>query len=135
MIDKNILLAKFLGYEFVSFDPFDDTKKTGWWLKEEEINLKSIDFDDDWNLLMMIIDKIESIDLSDSHYSWLDYDGKTTQNNFNGITVDITGLSCYIGIELQLDPFVTIAIGEGTTKKDIVYDACIKFVEWFNNNL
>lgn len=132
------LLAEFLGYKYIPFNLFDTTDSINGWYKKDDNSFlckshNELNFNSDWNKLMLVVDAIENIDLSDYHYKWLDYDGVTINNNFNGVTVDIEGNSCYIGVELDLDPYSMISKGEGNNKKEVVYDACVKFVKWFNS--
>ena len=63
----------------------------------------------DWNWLMSIVDKIESI---------ADY-----------IVVDIYGHVCKIGG--LTDQFI---IGTGDSKMEAVYNCCVSFVKWYNLN-
>lgn len=73
----------------------------------------------DWNWLMTVVEKIESIDNS-SYY------------------VNITGTYCSIG-EIGtngkgLSDLLFIEI-DGDNKKGVVYNCCISFVKWYNANV
>jgi hypothetical protein len=88
-----------------------------------------------WDWIMPVIEKIESLDLSEWMYKWEGIDGET-EYNFEGISVEIENTSCWIYIFLSLDPYWTI--NEKTskvkyeTKLEAVYESVIEFIEWYN---
>ena len=88
-----------------------------------------------WNHIMPVVEKIESLDLSEWMYKWEGIDGET-EYNFEGISVEIENTRCWIYINLSLDPYWTI--NEKTfkvkyeTKLEAVYEAVVEFIEWFN---
>ena len=92
-------------------------------------------YSNDWNCIMPVVEKIESLDLSEWMYSWEDMDGET-RYNFEGISVEIEHTRCWIFINLSLDPYWTI--NEKTfkvryeTKLQAVYEAVVEFIEWYN---
>ena len=92
-------------------------------------------YSNDWNCIMPVVEKIESLDLSEWMYSWEDMDGETNYN-FEGISVEIENTRCWIYIHLSLDPYWTI--NEKTfkvryeTKLQAVYEAVVEFIEWYN---
>lgn len=70
-------------------------------------------FDTDWNWLMAVITKIESL----------------------GYEVLIGRISCQINLVLERDtPIVNFVCGDITKKHEIVYQTCLQFVELYNQN-
>jgi hypothetical protein len=55
-----------------------------------------------WDALMQVVDKIESLDLSEYFYSWKSYG--ETRSNFMNIEVEIGYNKCYVECNLELDP-------------------------------
>jgi hypothetical protein len=74
-------------------------------------------FDTDWNWLMEVVEKIESI-------VW----EEINDTSFN-VTI---GATSYCVIQDNNGGMIEI-IGEGKSKLESVYNACIEFVKWFNN--
>jgi hypothetical protein len=68
-------------------------------------------FDTDWNWLMEVVEKIETLDDEDF--------------NFN---ISITGVEIS-----NVNNFETIVLyNSGANKITVVYDACIEFIKWYN---
>jgi hypothetical protein len=84
---------------------------------------------------MGVVDKIESLDLSETGYSWEGIDGETEYNNQN-ICVEIERNQCWIYMNLQLDPVHTINAEtfnkKCDTKIEAVYNAIVEFIGWYN---
>lgn len=90
-----------------------------------------------WDKLIGIVEFIENIDDSKNHYTWQSQDEKGVMyehNNFQGYTVNIEGNSCWICLDLALDPGITISNEIGSSKFDAVLKACYKFALKYNNN-
>lgn len=87
--------------------------------------------DTDYNQLMNVVERIESLDLKEYMYQW-DQEGET-QYNFNGLVVDITGNTCEIYQENTLDPPNTISRHQRETKKEAIYLSIIRFIKWYND--
>lgn len=107
IIEKNILLAKFLGKQ-------GDVRKDLYWLNIDNkfwVDEKELEFHNNWNWLMKVVEKIESIFNSEFTVSISDFD------------VKITGFE---------DGYSYFEIFEsGDNKYTCVYNACVKFVEWY----
>lgn len=88
-----------------------------------------------WDWLMPVVEKIESLDLSEYGYTWKGIDGEIQYNN-GSIYVEIERNRCWIYMNLQLDPPHTF--NEKTyntkfpTKIEAVYSAVIEFIEYYN---
>lgn len=112
--ENNILLAKFMGLEFnTDFGMFYVP------IEKEEYNADSLKFHTDWNWLMQVVGKIESI-------GFCDYTVR--------IAYDICSID-YRDIRLRRDtPRVFKRAVEPSNKIEAVYNACVDFVKWWNQN-
>lgn len=88
-------------------------------------------FLDDWNWIMKVIEKIESLDFSKLGYSW-EIDGETQYNNQN-IYVEIERKKCMIYMDLQLDPFYIYTTQNGNSKKEATTKAINEFLIQLEN--
>lgn len=104
--ENNILIAEFMGYEIKNPQGKLLNLKINVWYPD---NFK---FDTDWNWLMEVVEKIESVD----------------NNEF---TVKIFNSSCEItGFETYPNFFIFANIME--SKITAVYNCCVEFVKWHN---
>ena len=105
--ENNKLIAEFLGYidNGCSEDGFLIHPITNY-----DVEISSLKYHEDWNWLMVVVEKIESL----------------------GYKVDISKWenSQYCGIYLNGKK---IAGNETNTKIEAVYNACIEFIKWYNN--
>ena len=78
-------------------------------------------YDTDWNWLMKVVDKIDSL-------SYVRKNGKNIS-----FAVDIHQSNC--GIEGYLDGIGTgyVCSADGSDRLNAVYKAIVKFVKWYNN--
>lgn len=97
----NKLIAEFLGYS----QPHPDYPDTTYWYKKDFPPLTILSFDSDWNWLMQVVEKIESL----------------------GVVVEIRENVCYI----ETTPNDYYSELE-TTKIQAVYKACVEFIKWYN---
>jgi hypothetical protein len=141
--ESNKLLAEFMGYEYFPHLP-QAIYKPGWWLKNTPDKYSKIGssptkfggeyflcrrhgdlrYSNEWNWLMQVAEKIDSLDLSDF------YD----EGNFMCVNVSIENSSCYIFVELNFDPAhrITGQSGGEVTKLKLVYSQVVEFVKWYN---
>ena len=98
--------------------------------KEDEL-----EYHKSWDWLMPVVEKIESLDLSEYGYQWEGIDGETEYNN-QSIHVEIERNKCWIYMNLQLDP--PHYFNEKTyntkfpTKIEATYAAVVEFIEYYN---
>lgn len=130
---NDILIAEFMGWKIDNSFPDKDRV---WRSPGNNIELcTTMKFSQSWDWLIPVIEKIESLDLSEWMYKWEGMDGETNYN-FEGISVEIENTRCWIYINLSLDPYWTI--NEKTfnikheTKLKAVYEAVVEFIEWYN---
>lgn len=90
-----------------------------------------------WDALMQVVDKLESLDLKDKIYSWEDSRGMNY--NFQCVEVEISSSKCWITIELDLDPCITInkewtrhqyQEHYNSSRLDAVFYSCVEAVEY-----
>ena len=129
-MENNKLIAEFMG------DHFDTGLEPAYYIRyNKEYRIEDSQFHESWDWLMPVVEKIESLDLSETGYSWEGLDGETQYNNQN-ICVEIERNQCWIYMNLQLDPLHTINAEtfnkKCNTKIEAVYAAVVEFIEWYN---
>jgi hypothetical protein len=103
---NNILIAEFMGYS----QPHPDYRSTTYWYKEGESPLVILSFDRDWNWLMDVVGKIESLGYVHSIYG--NFSTFLKKGTFNEL--------------IWVDEF------RGNTKLEAVYISVIEFIKWYN---
>ena len=134
--ENNILIAEFLGFRKVKGIRDENGRYYDYQMlsnltliKEQEIEIESewgyglveqdyifsedLIFHSDWNWLMEVVEKIETI-------------------NDNEFIVEISDCMCEI-TGFEDNPYFKITACGGD-KKDSVYNACLQFVSWYNEN-
>ena len=116
MEENNKIIAEFLLPNNESTDYY--LPKFGLYLNrygetyyEEVFRIDEMKFHSDWNWLMEVVEKIENLNY------WINFHGNISYYNFE--------------IGTNNNDFKTI-IGEGDTKFKAVYDAIIKFINFYN---
>jgi hypothetical protein len=108
--ENNKLLAEFMGIKYVYDDKYIENIKemrTNGVMFEQGYMLSELKYNTDWNWLMEVVEKIESL----------------------GVVVEIKENVCYIS------PFPNNYIPElEKTKIEATYNACLSFVKWYNLN-
>jgi hypothetical protein len=104
METNNKLLAEFMGYT----QPHPDYPNTTYWYKEGKAPLTILSFDTDWNWLMDVVEKIES----------LNFAIKVVVNEALIFCEDWESLDYIYARE--------------KTKIEATYNACVEFVKWYN---
>lgn len=110
----DIAIAEFCGFQKTDL---------GWFDYEEVLNdgysntYDQLFFSRDWEWLMAVVDRIESLELSDG----------------NSVNVTI-GSTCYCTIRDSNGDgeMIEIVVDNKGTKRDCVYQAVVNFVEWYN---
>ena len=108
-IENNKLIAEFLSLKMHPCETIEKLK----FLPIEERGLYNgyfideLKFHSDWNWLMEVVEKIESL----------------------GYRIEIVKHICRI----YLSNKETIIISENTPKIEAVYNACVEFIKWYNN--
>jgi hypothetical protein len=106
IIENNKLIAEFLNLTsqviFEQVFIVSENGKTKFYKKDE------LKFHSDWNWLMEVVEKIESL----------------------GYRIEIVKHICRV----YLSDKETIIISENIPKIEAVYNACIEFIKWYNEN-
>jgi hypothetical protein len=102
-MEDNKLLAEFMGFQQTNIGWYDAEEVL---LRAERDNtFDNLKFHSDWNWLMEVVEKIESL----------------------GVVVEIRESVCYIS------PFPNNYVSElEETKIQATYIACVRFVKWYN---
>ena len=109
--ENNKLLAEFLGFELTT-DSISILYYT------EDRGLKQLPkFNSDWNWLMQVVEKIE------------DENFKDEAKNCVSFLIKIVNTDCQI-VDIFKDRFEINIYGN--TKIEAVYNACVEFVKWYN---
>jgi hypothetical protein len=112
-MENNKLIAEFMGFQETSIGWYDADEC----LHEKDNTFDTLRFDVDWNWLMPVVEKIESIVFDDN-------------NSFN-VTIGSTNY-CVIQ-DSNGDTYDSVE-GYGETKLLTVYKAVVGFIKWYNNN-
>ena len=106
--ENNELIADFMGIVF-----HDDEDK---WYDADGLYLDGLYFNESWDWLMPVVEKIESIE--DEH--------RCAKYNVNTV-------QCFVEI---VDNHTSEEIIEldGDTKKEATYKAVVEFIKWYNEN-
>lgn len=115
MEGNNKLIAEFLGYNIWSWDNENFYITRGKAPNEINHNINSLKFSYNWDWLMEVVQRIESIN-------------KDRQLLFE---VQISGTDCAIQAHESVKGVPCIFWTE-KTKIEAVYGACIEFIKWFN---
>ena len=124
--NDNDLIAKFVGWEY---EIHSNTYRLN------DIIMTELNFHKDWNLLIQCVEKIESLDLKEYGYKWEGIDGETEYNN-GSICVEIEQKTCWIYMNLSLDPMHTLnpisRKEEYDTKIEATFKAVVEFINYYN---
>ena len=110
LLENNKLIAEFLGYS----QPHPDYPNTTYWYKKDCQPLTILLFHSDWNWLMEVVEKIER------------FEG---ENRYAMYNVDIQ--QCFVEI-IENHTYETIINIDANSKIEAVYNACVEFIKWYN---
>ena len=97
--DKNTLIAEFMKWDILNDITYSKATKGKW------IELDKLKFHSNWNWLMEVVEKIESL----------------------GYYTQIDNIGCVISHDNR-----DVIVYNSRTKIEAVYNACIAFIEWYN---
>lgn len=110
--ENNILIAKFLGWKLGHPDLFELRWSNEWFQGATKMTNKGyLHFNSDWNRLMSVVEKIESL----------------------GFTIDITTCTVYIN-NFEESFKEIIGTSEKYSKIEAVYNGVVEFINWYNLN-
>ena len=111
--ENNKLIAEFLGEikQPFEFPQFGYINSMGDW--KDTFFDNQLKFHSDWNWLMRVVEKIESL----------------------GYTVTIAGVMCKVTKVLDLEnSIVSYVLGDKSRKLELIYTTMVEFVKWHNKN-
>ena len=101
---QDVIMAEFMGYEWYEINkPYIAVRKPNGGVKH---------FQTDWNDLMEVVEKIESLHVANS--------------------VVIGGKHCFINIHDKYRNELIYFKSQENTKIEAVYNACLEFIKWYN---
>ena len=127
-MENNELFAEFLEWKKNEDGTFESPSKFFWEDKHAHMswNVVRYDwkpsdmlFDVDWNWLMEVVEKIEN-----------QYRSKFSKNTFP--CVSISSICCKISFYGNYEEVITNIVRP--TKIEAVYQACLEFIKWYNEN-
>ena len=107
--DKNILIAEFMKWDILNDMTYSEATKGKW------IELNKLKFHSNWNWLMEVVGRIESLG------------GAVCIGNGNCVMIVF-----YIGAVTDESYSKTREL-TGETKIEAVYNAVVSFIEWYNS--
>ena len=111
--ENNKIIAEFMGVSKSKIDA------NGQVLNFE--NSKYNTYNSDWNWLMEVVEKIEGLEFYPKNSTCIGFDSFEIEINKN--RCDITRYGDFTHLLLQ---------GQGKTRIEAVYNACIEFIKWYN---
>jgi len=105
--ENNKLIAEFMGLPFIVFEG-----ETNYIRDLQHVSEDQLDYDSDWNWLMEVVEKIESLGYWTSLNSGSDHWFRIGKLHLNHSLIEF---SC-------------------KTKIETVYNAAVKFIQWYNEN-
>lgn len=106
---SNREIAEFMGYVF---SKSGKSARIGKGIKTSPYRMADLHYHNNWNLLMPVVEKIEAIELKNSHYA-----------------ISITGKICSIYNMKKIRPYL-ISRGEADTKLLATYTAILQFINY-----
>lgn len=118
------LMAQFMGYEIHGYENGDITVKN----PDANIIVWCPEYESDWNHLMQVIDRIESLRLGNLTIGSDEY--------FDcSVEVVIASSMCEINLYGAMRSYKgLISIRLQDLKYDAVFIACVEFIKWYNLN-
>ena len=118
METNNKIIAEFMGFEIKNKINYIPPSLPNFMKKAEHLKVdksENLPFHNDWNWLMQVVEKIESIKIETYK-----------------VRVDIYFNCCQIN-PTHWEQLISI-YGNKETKIEAVYNACIEFIKWYNEN-
>lgn len=130
MIENNKLIAEFMNYVLGvgnEINPIVYVNIPNWFGGESTKALESLHFDKDWNMLIQVVEKIESLE---------------DLENFE-ISSNTINISYYINRDIKYNKSISYTNNNRyfqypdtlTTKIEATYKAVVEFIKWYNENL
>ena len=128
-LENNKLIAEFLGYidNGCSEDVFLIHPITNY-----DVEISSLKYHEDWNWLMEVVEKIESLNLGNTTIKTV-FSEEDLYINSN-VSFLIMYKECYVNFFGEMKVYENwISVTECNSKIEAVYTACVEFIKWYNN--
>ena len=128
-LENNKLIAEFLGYidNGCSEDGFLIHPITNY-----DVEISSLKYHEDWNWLMEVVEKIESLNLGNTTIKTV-FSEEDLYINSN-VSFLIMYKECYVNFFGEMKVYENwISVTECNSKIEAVYTACVEFIKWYNN--
>lgn len=137
MKENNILLAEFLNIPFECKNVFIEgtgtRKKNVYKTSFGQVLDIGLKFHSDWNWLMLVVEKIESLDLGTKIIETI-YDDEDEYINAS-VSFRIEYKDCYIDLYGDMKIYENwIVCKECSSKIEATYSACVEFIKWYNES-
>lgn len=117
--ENNKLIAEFLGgYQYDNHDDFITFDETNNIFSNDTISLKNLKFHTDWNWLMQVVEKIESLHSVNSVVIGKGHCFITFYEKYKNESKLFKSESQFANVELR--------------KIEAVYNTCVEFIKWYN---
>ena len=127
IVENNKVFAEFLGYS----QPHPDYPNTTYWYKKDCQPLTILLFHSDWNWLMRVVEKIESLNLGNTTIKTV-FSEEDLYINSN-VSFLIMYKECYVNFFGEMKVYENwISVTECNSKIEAVYTACVEFIKWYN---
>ena len=127
MKTDNELIAEFMGAEFVNDDL--DNFPNGYYINHREMLPSWFDYDNSWDWLMPVVEKIRTLEYSNALYG-----GNWTDMIFDETCVICEFPQAYFGDKGKIVNRCSeiIACQSGNTMIEATYKAVVEFIKWYN---
>lgn len=121
-IENNKVIAEFMGWEVIEnlSDFFVDCNPNN---EQAPLQLLNEVFKD-WNWLMEVVEKIESLKSPYDGFSW----------SIEPFSVLINRNNVYIQVDAGKSDDISFPDIHCKTKIELVYNTCVEFIKWYNQN-
>lgn len=116
--ENNKIIAEFMGWEIYN-ELWVNAKKV--FVQYTDQSLK---FHSDWNWLMKVVGKIETLKTPYDGFSW----------SIEPFSVLINRNNVYIQVDAGKSKDIRFSDIHCTTKIESVYTVCVEFIKWYNLN-
>lgn len=131
--ESNKIIAKFLGGEIKLAYKIEGIFIYTWtgervidWRRDiaklplgKHILIEHLKFHEDWNWLIAVVEKIESL----------------SSKQFTSTKVSIIGYKCEIGINIDTEHYEETIVSVAASKLEALWLACVAFIRWYNRQI
>jgi hypothetical protein len=134
-MENNKLIAEFMGFQETSIGWYDAEECL---LFEKDNTFDTLKFDTDWNWIMKVIEKIESLDYSINMKYLSCYGGIISNKNYNSINnhIEVAYVGSIPNKYVSNPPTAQnpMYVKEFNCPKEALYNLIVRFIKWYNEN-